>query len=151
AARAQGQQQPAVRSKLPDGVVAIIGTEDGIIRPDEDAVWPRKQAFTPRGQPSAVAVKHQDRVGAAVENVDAVARIGGHGGDLCPGPAIRQLRPAIMRLVAKDTAIIVPRSGTDRGITQECTPLCPCDFSSGSWGSASAIPAGTRNRNPAEN
>src|SRR5215471_11999725 len=81
AARPQSQQQPAVGSELADGVVAIIGTEDSAIGPNEDTVWPREQTFAPCCQPSAVAVKHQHRMGAAVENVDTILRIGGNSGD----------------------------------------------------------------------
>src|SRR5438309_1217395 len=93
AARAQAQQELAVGRELADCVVAIVGTVDSIIRSDENAMRPCEQPLSPRGQPSAVPVKDQHRMGTAVEDVDAIPAVGGHGGDFRPAPAIRQFGP----------------------------------------------------------
>src|SRR5437667_1563608 len=138
AARAQRQQEPAVGRELADGVIAIVGTVDSLIRPDEDTVRPCEQPFSPRGQPCAVAVKDQHRMGTAVEDVDAVPPVGGHGGDFRPAPAIGQFGPRIIRFIAKDTAVFVWHGGLGCRVTHEHFPLFAL---AATWLSRPAIPA----------
>jgi hypothetical protein len=99
--RTECHQQRPVGRKLSDGVVEIIGAIDGIVWPDCDAVWPSKHAFAPRRNERAVAVEHDQRVLAAVEDEYAITRVRRNGGNFGPTPTGRRLRPAIYCLVTK--------------------------------------------------
>ena len=57
----------------------IVGAIHGIVGPDRDAVRPDEQALAPGSQKRAVAVEDDHRMLAAIEDKDAILRIGGHG------------------------------------------------------------------------
>src|SRR5690606_10783946 len=68
---------------------------------DGDAVGTDVDAFAPRLEEATIAVVDDDRVLAAVEDVDAVLGVGGNAGDVAVLPALRQLLPVLVQLVAK--------------------------------------------------
>jgi glyoxylate carboligase len=80
-------------------VVAIIGQPDGIVRRHEHAVRARKQTFAERAEEAAVAVEHDHRMLAAIENVDIVVLIDADAADFLKRPARRRLRPVLDRFV----------------------------------------------------
>src|SRR5436305_1749146 len=98
-------QQPAVRRELMRDVSQIIGAVDRIVRPNRDAVRPSEEPFTPRSEKVAVAIEHDNRVFAAIEDEHAILRVSGNAGDFGPGNLSRQPMPAIVGLVPVSAAI----------------------------------------------
>src|SRR5438046_5774053 len=60
-----------------------------------------EEALAPGGEEPSVAVEHDDRVLAPIEDVHPVARIGRHAGNFDEGPSWGKLLPALERLVLK--------------------------------------------------
>ena len=82
----------------------VVGTVNGIVRPDEDAVRPREGAFAPGGHRRAVALEDEHRLRPAQEDVDAILRIAGNA-DRFPGRTGRgELRPAFVNGVTEVAA-----------------------------------------------
>ena len=96
---AQGEQNLAVKGALADRVVGIVGQPEGFIRRNEHTVRRGKQTLTPGAQEIAVAVEHDHRVFAAVEDIDIVPGIDTDSADLLERPAGRQLGPVFDRFV----------------------------------------------------
>src|SRR4029434_842156 len=75
----QGQEQPALGRKLPDGVVAIIRAEDRAVGADGDAVGAgRELALAPRAHKVALVVVYHDRVVPTADKIYAVLAVHGH-------------------------------------------------------------------------
>ena len=81
-------------------MVLVVGQEQAVVRGDVDAVRASDRPLTPRAQERAVAVEDDDRVLAAVEDVDVVLRVGGHAGHLDIAPAGRERAPVRIRPVS---------------------------------------------------
>jgi hypothetical protein len=79
-------------------MVAVIGAVEMIVGVDMQAVRAAEQAFAPASDEIALAVEHNHRVGAAIENVDAVLAVDRDGSDIGEIPALRQLRHAVAML-----------------------------------------------------
>ena len=92
---ADGQQHLAVGRDLADRVVAVVGAVERVVAVDMDAVRAAEQAFAPRAQEVAVAVEHHHRMLAAIEDIDVVLAVDGHGGDVAELPAVGQLGPVL--------------------------------------------------------
>jgi hypothetical protein len=82
-------------------MVTVVRAIDGIVRPDEKAMWPSEYTFSPGSQERTIPAEDHDRVFATVENEDTVLTISSHTGHLGPGPTGRQLRPMVVGFVAK--------------------------------------------------
>ena len=87
------QQYLAVQCAFAHGVVAVIGAIQRLVRADMQPVRPVEQVFAPGIQQVAVAVEHDHRVLAAIEDIDPVLRVDRHRRDILEGPAGRQFRP----------------------------------------------------------
>ena len=89
---------PSVHSSWPSRVkrahrvIGVVGAVDDVVV-DGDAVRAGEDALAPGPQKLPVAVVDDDRVLAAVEDEDAVLRIGGDPGHVAVGPARGQLLP----------------------------------------------------------
>ena len=82
------------------GVVAVVGAIEIVVSVDVQPVRAGEQSFAPARHEIAVAVEHHHRMGAAVEEVDAVLAVDRDGGDVGELPAVRQLRPVLHHAVA---------------------------------------------------
>ena len=69
---ADRQQHLAVDRALAHGVVAVIGAIEIVVGVDVQPMGAVEQAFAPAPEEIALAVQHHHRMGAAVEDVDAV-------------------------------------------------------------------------------
>jgi predicted aminopeptidase len=96
---AECQQHLALERALADGVVAIVGQPDRIVRRHEDAVCTREKSFSERAEEIAVAVEHDHRVFAAIENIDVVVIVYADAADFLKRPVWRQFRPVLHRFV----------------------------------------------------
>ena len=94
------QQDLAVERALADRVVAVVGAVEQLIRPDMDAVGALEHALAPGPQEVAVAVEHDHRVFAAVEDIDVVVAVDAHRADLLQAPSVGQLAPALLDPIA---------------------------------------------------
>ncbi len=97
---ADGQQHLAVERAVSDGVVAVVGEPESVVRRHVDAVRAAKHPFAPGAQEVALAVEHDHRVLAPIEGVHPVLRVDpdrGHVG--VELPPRRQLRPVVDDLV----------------------------------------------------
>ena len=63
--------------------------------PIVNAVRPDEQAFAPGAQKLALAIEHDDRMLAAIEDKDVARRIGGHAGDFDEAPVRRAIAPSL--------------------------------------------------------
>ena len=91
---ADGEQHLAVERALANGMVAVVGQPDRIVRHHVDAVRAQEDALAPRAQKIAVPIEHAHRVLAAVEGIDVVVLVDADrrnigvelhaGGELCP-------------------------------------------------------------------
>ena len=101
AGNADLEQHLAVERALAHGVVAVVGAIDGVVWPHVDAVRAMESALAPRFDEVALAVEHDHRVLAAVEDVDAVLAVDADGSRIAELPTIRQLGPILGRLVGE--------------------------------------------------
>ena len=154
AADTQRQQQLAVRSEFADGVVLIIGAIHSIVRPYKNAVRSRENPLTPGSQERAVPIKNDDRVLAAIKDVNAALPVGRHRGSFAPAPARRQLRPAIIGFVSE---VATMSAGDCITVKHRCSAHTSsfhladytADCSSGGSGSIKATRAAGIKRKPA--
>src|SRR6185437_3671922 len=100
ARHAELQEQRALEGELAHGVVAVIGAVDRVVGPDMDAMRAHEQPFAPAAQEIAVAVEHDHRMGAAIEDIDAVLAVDGDAGDFAVSPALGKLAPALDDAIA---------------------------------------------------
>src|SRR5262249_3512297 len=68
---------------------------------DKDAVGPEEDSLAPGSQEPAIAIEDDQRMLSPVEDIYAVARVGGDGGHFVEAPAVRKLLPPDERLIAK--------------------------------------------------
>ena len=97
---ADRQQHLAVGAAFAHGVVAVVGAIEIVVGVDVQAMGAAKQAFAPACDEIAVAVEHDNRMVAAVEDVDAVLAVDRDGGDVGEPPPLRQLCPILHHAVA---------------------------------------------------
>jgi hypothetical protein len=76
-------------------VVAVIGAIEIVVGIDVQAVRAREQAFAETPDEIAVAVEHDHRMLAAIEDVDAVLAVDADGSDVGELPAVRQFCPVL--------------------------------------------------------
>src|SRR5260221_8443292 len=108
---ADGQQHLAVEAAFAHRVVAVIGAIDRFVRPHMDAVGTMEQPLAPGGEEIALAVEDHHRMGAAIEDVDAVAMVDADSGNLLQRPAVGQLAPALRDAKAEPTGAKHDRHG----------------------------------------
>jgi hypothetical protein len=82
-------------------VVGIVRQVDRIVAIDEDAMRTLEHPFAPRVEEASVFVEHNDRMLAATENVDLIARIDSDAGNFDERPAVWELLPALDHLDLK--------------------------------------------------
>src|SRR5581483_11798555 len=92
---ADGEQHLAVGGAFAHGVIAIVGAIEIVVGVDMQAVGALEQAFAPALDEIAVAIEHDHRVLAAIEDVDAVLAVDRHGGRIGELPAVRQFGPVL--------------------------------------------------------
>jgi hypothetical protein len=109
AGHAELEQHLAVERAFAHEMAAIVGQIDRIVRPHMNAVSPRIMALTPGAQKIALAIEHQDRVFAAVEDVDIVLGVDPDRPDLLERPTVRQLRP-----ILDDAVLEIAGANNDR-------------------------------------
>src|ERR1700687_2155816 len=81
-------------------MVAVIGAVELIVSVDVQPMGAAKQAFAPASDKIALAVEHDHRMGAAIEDVDTVLAVDRNGSNVGEIPAVRQLRPVLRHAVA---------------------------------------------------
>ena len=96
---ADGQQHLALGRALAHGVVAVISAIEIVLGVDVQTMRAGKQPFTPACDEITVAIEHHHRMGAAVEDVDAVLAVDRDGCDVGETPSLGQLRPILHHAV----------------------------------------------------
>src|SRR6202035_4610892 len=81
-----------------------------------------EQAFTPASDEIALAIEHHHRMGAAIEDVDAVLAVDRDRGDVGQIPPLRQLRPVLHHAIT-----MLPRAENDRHL--DAPPELPDHYS----------------------
>ena len=95
------EQHLALEGAMPDGVIAVVGQPERVVRRHVETVGPTEHAFTPGAQEVAVPVEHDHGMLAPVECVHPVLLVDAHRGDVGVELAPRrQLRPLVDDLVA---------------------------------------------------
>jgi hypothetical protein len=79
---AEGQEDLAIQRAVPDGVIAVVGEPQGVVRRHVHAVRTVKHAFAPRAQEVTVPVEHDHGVLAPVERIHTVLLVDPDGGDV---------------------------------------------------------------------
>ena len=123
AGNAERHQHLAVQGAAPDGVAAVVGEVEGLVRADMDAVGARVLSLAPGPEEIALAVEDDHRVLAPVEHVDPVLAVHRHGRDVPELPPVGQLRP-----VLDDPVPVCAASQNDRHLPVS-SPLCQARFS----------------------
>ena len=121
---------PSMRA-FAHGVVAVVGAIELVVGVDVHAVRAAEQAFAPAREEIAVAVEHDHRMLAAVEDIDAVLAVDGDRGDVVERPAVRQLRPVLDHAVAM-------LAGAENG--WHVVSLLKCFFVVRAWNDADVRP-----------
>ena len=67
--RADDEENTAVRRALPHAVIAVVGAVEISVRADIQAVRIAEHSLSPRAQEAAIAIEHDHRVRAAIEQV----------------------------------------------------------------------------------
>src|SRR6185437_1347062 len=120
----------AIEAAFAHRMVAVIGAPDRLVRPHVDAVRAMEQPLAPRGEEIALAIEDDHRVGAAIEDVDAVAMIDGDPRDLLQRPAVGQPAPALRDAIEEATGPERHRHGMSSAkappAPQEQTLYQPC-------------------------
>src|SRR3954452_25594150 len=99
-------------------MVAVIGAIEIIFAVDVQAVRPAEQAFAPAFYEIALAVEHDHRMGASIEDVDAILAVDGYRGHVCEIPALGQFRPVLYDAIA-----MLARAENDRHVSpQQVSP-----------------------------
>src|SRR5438876_10618308 len=80
----------------------IVRQPERVVRADRDPVRPAEDPLAPRAEEVPVPVEDDDRVRAAVEDVDVVCRVDGHARGLDVGPPLGQPAPPRHRTVVHD-------------------------------------------------
>jgi hypothetical protein len=104
AGQADLQEDFAVQGAFADGVIAIVGAIDCIVRPHVDAMRAGKDAVAPGPQEIALTVEHDHRMLAAVEGINPVPAIHPDGSDIAEDIALGQFSPAGLSPIRKRAA-----------------------------------------------
>ncbi len=96
-------------------MVAVIGAIEGVVRPDMQAVRIAEDPLAPAVEEAPVAIEDDHRVGAAIEQEDAVLAVDRDRGDLLQGPAFGQAAPVGHGFVAEVAAA--------EDVVHGCVPL----------------------------
>ena len=123
AGHAERHQHLAFQRAAPDGVAAVVGEVERLVRADMDAVGARILSLTPGPQEIALAVEDDHRVLAAVEHIDLVPAVHRYGRDIAKLPAVGQLRP-----VLDDPVTVFAAAQNDRHEALSCV-LCQARLS----------------------
>ena len=89
-----GHDDLAVERALPDGVVAVVRTVQGVVRPGSDPVSTAEHTLSPRLDEVAVLVEDDHRVVAPAEDVHVVLGVGDDARHFPPADPGRRLLPA---------------------------------------------------------
>ena len=81
-------------------MIAIIGAIEIVVGIDVQPMGAAEQPFAPAGDEIALAVEHDHRVGAAIEDVDTVLAVDRDGRDIGEIPTVGELRPVFRHAVA---------------------------------------------------
>ena len=96
---AEGQQDLAFERALADRMVAVVGQPDRIVGRHEYAMRAGEQPFAERAEEVAVAVEHDHRMLAAIEDIDIVMLVDADAADFLERPARRKFRPVLYGFV----------------------------------------------------
>src|SRR5882724_9668319 len=96
----QWSAAPCRRCAFPHRMVAVIGAVEMIVRVDVQPMRAAEQAFAPASDEIALAVEHDHRMGATIEDVDAILAVDRNGSNVGEIPTVRQLRPVLHHAVA---------------------------------------------------
>ena len=91
------EQQMPVQREFADGMVAVVGQIDALVRPDMRAVGIDELAMPPAGLELAMVIEHHNRMLATVEQIDVVLGIHGNARDILEFDIGRQLAPILQR------------------------------------------------------
>jgi hypothetical protein len=97
---ADGEQHLAVGGAFAHGVVAVVGAIEIVVGVDVQAMRAGEQAFAKTLDEIAVAVEHDHRMLAAIEDVDAVLAVDRNRGGVGELPAVGQLCPVLHHAIA---------------------------------------------------
>jgi hypothetical protein len=92
--RAERHQLLAFGRALVDGVILVVGEPEVVFAVDEDAMRADEHALAPGIQEPAFLVEDDDRVLAAIEDVDPILGIARHASHFDEAPALRHVLPA---------------------------------------------------------
>src|SRR6185295_14076047 len=84
----------------PHRMVPVIGQVEHIVLVDVETVRALEYALTPGAQEVAVAIEHDDRVLAAIEDVDLILAVNADGGNVLEAPAVGQFGPVLHHAIA---------------------------------------------------
>ena len=145
---ADGQQHLAVGGAFSNRMVAVIGAIEIVVGVDVQPVRAVEQAFAPARDEIALAVEHHHRMGAAVEDVDAVLAVDRDGGDVGQAPAIRQLGPVLHHAVAMLAGAENGRHVFSPDATAGCSSAFPVECRRGGAAARGVFAHGARSRAP---
>ena len=114
AGTSDGEQDRSLERALPDGVVAVVGEVDRVVRAHRHRVGPREEALAPGALEASVAVEDDHGVRAAGEHKDAVSAVHPDAGDLPEGPPLGEPGPVLYHL-EDELAAAHPRHGSPHG------------------------------------
>jgi hypothetical protein len=80
-------------------VITVVSTEERAIGARGDAMGAREDAFSPRAQEIAVAIKHHHRMRPTVKGVDVIVGVYPNRSHFLESPAIGELRPVFHHFV----------------------------------------------------
>ena len=101
--RANGLKELSLWSKLPYDVMLGVGTVDGIVGADGDAVGATKDSLSPGGQEVPIAVKDDNRVLAASVCVDTAFGVHHRAGAVSQEKSIGEFGPSFHYFVGQAT------------------------------------------------
>src|ERR1044071_6416289 len=87
------EQHLPVECAFADGMVAVIGAIERVVRPDMQTVGAVEQRLAPGIEQVSIAVEDHHRVLAAIEHIDPVLPIDGDRSDVSEAPTRRQFCP----------------------------------------------------------
>src|SRR4029453_15595185 len=94
-------------SELPNGVVQVVGEPHRPVGADRDAVRPAEDALAPRAKKIPVAIEHDDRMLAAIEEMNVVLGVHGAARRLHEKPCLGQAPPALDRPVVHRCDLLI--------------------------------------------
>src|SRR5438105_4417457 len=108
---ADGQENLAIGRAFAHGVVAVIGAIEIVFGIDGEPMRAGEHPLAPACDEITLAVEHDHRMDAPVEDVDAVLAVDCNGSHIGEFPPLRQLRPVFHHAVT-----MLARAESDRHV-----------------------------------